>query len=547
MQTFSQQINALDWFVFLVYLGLVYGFGLYMSRKEETATDFFLAGRRLPWYAVALSLFATNISSGSLVGLAGDGYRVGFAVSTLEWGALLTLSLLAFVYLPYYQRRSVTTMPEFLELRYNLATRLLFGGIVLLFDLLIVMPFVLYTGALVLQVMFGVPLFWGVVGIAVLTGIYTTWGGLAAVVWTDVVQAFFIVAGGVIVTFFGLKEIGGFGALMAQAPDKLHVVLPASHPEYPFPATMIGGYFLISVYYWCHNQTIVQRALGARTEWDARMGTIATCFIKLFLPFILVLPGIIAFVLFPKLDAADKALPVLVREVVPAGFSGLIVSSVIAALMSTASSTINSWGTILTNDFYHRLIDRKAGSRRLILIGRLASVFFLAVCVLRTLLLRETGSILQFLLNGLAYISCPVIVIFASGVFWRRATPAAALTTFFTAPAICYAAQNMRAIFGWGPSQTTAVYWLPIAVGVTAVVMVLVSLVTRPKESSALEGLLWSRADTLNFERGLFQRRDVDGTDGAAPLSERISFWKDHRVMGVVALLIMVLLIWWFR
>ena len=259
-----------DWLVFGSYLAIVFGFGIYMSRREGTPDNFFLAGRRLPWYAIALSLFATNISSGSLVGLAGDGYRVGLAVGTLEWGSLLGLFLLAFVFVPYYQRSSISTTPQLLELRYNVTARLLFSGAVIFFEMAIFMPFLFYTGGLAIEVLFGVPLEHSVVAIAIFVGVYTTFGGLGAVVWTDVVQGLFMMAGAMIVTVLGLVKVGGIDSLVDAAREKMHVCLPADHPEYLFPATMVGGYFLVTVYFWCQNQTIVQRVLGARTEWDDR-------------------------------------------------------------------------------------------------------------------------------------------------------------------------------------------------------------------------------------------------------------------------------------
>ena len=545
------QTNWLDWFVFLLYLVGVFGFGLYksgrISRKGETFTDFFLAGRRLPWYAIGFSLYASNISSGSLVGLAGDGYRVGMAVGWLEWHALFSLILLTFVFLPYYQRRSVTTMPEFLELRYNVGARTLFAIAILLFEMVIGMPFLLYTGGLVIEVMFGVPLVWSILAIAVFVGVYTTVGGLGAVVWTDFVQATFMLVGGVVVTGLGLREIGGFDILMAQASEKMHVVLPANHPEYPFPAAAIGGYFLVGIYYWCQNQTIVQRTLGARTEWDARMGAIAACFVKLIQPFLLVLPGVIAFVLFPHLDAADKAFPTLVNEVVPAGLSGLIIAAMVAALMSSADSVINSWGTLFTYDIYRRLIDKGSGPRRLVLVGRLATVFLLSIAVIRAPMLRENESILQFFLNALAYITTPILVLFAVGIFWRRATSAAAVVTILTAPAVCYVAQDMRALTGWRPHQTSIVYWLPMAVAVSVLIVIIVSLFTKTKEPALLKGLIWTRQDTLTFGMELLQRRDAEyaGTPGG-PVG-RLTIWKDYRLMGFFSLLLMAVLVWWLR
>lgn len=541
------QANWIDWGVIPVYLIGVFAFGLYMSRREKTSTDFFLAGRKLPWYAISLSLFATNISSGSFLGLAGDAYRNGLAVGTLEWGAILGLILLAFVFLPYYQKRSVYTMPEFMEHRYNLPVRLLFSGAVLIFEILINIPFLLFAGGLAIEVMFNIDRTWAIIAIAIFVATYTTIGGLGAVVWTDVIQGCFMIAGGAVVTIYGLYAIGGIDELMNQAADKMHVCLPADHPEYPFPATMIGGYFLVTIYYWCQNQTMVQRTLGARTEWDARMGTIAACFIKLLLPFIIVLPGIIAFVHFPDLESADKALPTLIKTVVPVGVSGLMIAAVIASLMSSADSALNAWATMFTYDFYRRLFDRNASQARLIAVGRLTIIFVIVATVIRTLLLKDTASILQFLLNGLAYISCPIVVIFLVGILWSRATSAAALATMITSPITCYYTQNMKTTFGWGFDQTSIVYWLPVAVGVSILVLIIVSLCSKPKSPEQLDGLIWKPADTLAFGTHLLIRLDTENDGKIVAENKRLAFWKDYRLFAGIVFLLMIVIIWLLR
>lgn len=536
------ETNWIDWLVFISYNAIVFSFGIYMSRREETPLDYFLAGRRLPWYAVMLSLFATNISSGSLIGLAGDGFRYGMAVGTLEWGAILCLLMLTFIFLPYYQRHGVYTMPEFMERRYNLAVRTLFSAAVLLFEVIVNIPFIFFAGGLALEVMFGVPLVSGIIAIGVFVGVYTVFGGLSAVIWTDVLQSALMITGGIIVTVLGLHAIGGIDALFTAAADKMHVGLPADHPAYPFPATMIGGYFIISIYYWCQNQTMVQRALGARSHWDSRMGAVAACFIKLILPFILVLPGIIALVLFSDLKEADKALPLLINKVVPTGLSGLLFAAVAAALMSSADSSLNSWSTLFTIDFYHRLIDRHASPRRLILVGRLATVAVLVAVVIRAPMLRGNESILQFLLHGLAYISAPVSVIFLLGIFWRRSTPWAAFLTLLVSPVFCYFSSNLpRFIKGAGELSITS--WLPIATALTALFMVAASLVTRPKPAASLEGFIWSREDTLLMNQAVFQKFQEAG-DNPLPAAARYRFWMDYRLVGALAFALMVLLIW---
>ena len=522
--------HLIDWIVFSIYLATVFAFGLYMSRREESSTDFFLAGRGLPWYAIAVSLFASNISSGSLVALAGDAYRFGMAVSTLEWGAIVCLTLLVFVFLPFYRRTSVFTTPEFLEKRYGPVARMLFAATALAVELWVYMPYMFYAGGLFLESLFGMPFVWSVVGIAAFVGIYTTIGGLGAVVWTDVIQGALMIAGGLTVTVLALNEIGGWSEFREQVPDgHLSVCLPADHAAYPFPATMIGGYLMVSIYYWCQNQTIVQRTLAGRSEWDSRMGAIGACYVKLLLPFVLVLPGVLAVVLLPDLGVgaeADKALPKLIEAVVPTGLMGLIMAAMIASLMSSADSGLNSLATIITNDFYHRWLDKQASEARLVLVGRIASVAILVIAVIRALTMEENPSLMQFLQVGLAYVAAPIIVVFLGGLLWRGATSTAAVTTLLAAPGVCLASQSAGMWIPWWP--THVVYWLPIAVGILAAILVVVSLFTTRKTAAELDGLIWTpriAASESDCHRGI----------------------RDYRLWAVLALALMAAEIWWLR
>ena len=520
----------IDWIVFGVYLIAVFAFGLYMSRREESSTDFFLAGRGLPWYAIALSLFASNISSGSLVGLAGDAYRYGMAVGTLEWGAIICLSLLAFVFLPYYRSTAVFTTPEFLERRYGPTARMLFATTAMAVELWVYMPYMFYAGGLFLESLFGLPFAWSVIGIAVFVGVYTTIGGLGAVVWTDVLQGILMLAGGLTVTGLALGEIGGWTSFRAQVPEgHLSVCQPVDHPAYPFPATMIGGYLMVSIYYWCQNQTIVQRSLAGRSEWDARMGAIGACYVKLLLPFVLVLPGVLAVVLIPDLGSgaeADKALPKLIEAVVPTGLMGLIMAAMIASLMSSADSGLNSLATIFTNDFYHRWFDKQATEQRLVLVGRVASVAILVIAVTRALTMQENPSLMQFLQVGIAYVAAPVIVVFIGGLFWRGATSAAAVSTLLISPGVCLACQSGHKWISWWP--THVVYWLPLAVAILSMVLVGISLCTSQKSAAELAGLIWSPQTAT---------QDPDRRRGI----------RDYRLWAGLAIILMVAEIWWLR
>lgn len=538
---------SLDFIAFGVYLLVVFSFGIYMSGREETASDFFLAGRKLPWYAIAMSLFASNISSGSAVALAGDAYRHGIAVSTLEWGAILGLVILTFVFLPYYRRTGVYTTPEFLEMRYGPTARMLFAVTVLAVEVTVYLPFILYAGGLFLGVMFDFPFIWSVIGIAIFVGAYTTYGGLAAVVWTDVLQGALTIIGGATITILGLVKIGGFSAFARQVPEgHLHVWLPADHPAYPFPATLIGGYFLITVYYWCQNQTIVQRTFAGRSEWDSRMGAIGACYIKLILPFVLVLPGVIAAVLIPDLGVgkeADQALPLLIKSVAPSGPMGLIMAAMVASLLLSADSSLNSLATIFTNDFYRRWIDPHAAEKRLVLVGRLSSIAILVLTSFRALTLKETPSLMQFLQVGLAYLAAPVVVVFAAGIFWRGATSAAAVTTLIASPFVCFTCQSASNWIHWWPQHL--VYWMPIAVGLLSFVLLCVSLITHRKTESELAGVIWSPQESLFFSRSKAEASSMLMHNADSLLS--ISTLYDPRLWASVAIGIMVAEIYLLR
>ena len=535
--------NWVDWTLFSAYLIVIFAFGLYMSRRESSASVFFLAGRRLPWYAIAISLFASNISSGSLVGLAGDAYRYGMAVSALEWGAILGLLLLTFVYLPHYRTLGVFTTPEFLEKRYNPGTRCVFALTVIAVEILVYMPFVFYAGAMFMNTLFGFSAQWSIVGIAAFVGIYTTLGGLGAVVWTDVLQGILMVIGGTVVVVLAIGEIGGLTALEQQVPTgHFSIDLPADHVAYPFPWALLGGYFLVTIYYWCHNQTIVQRTFAARTDWDASMGAIGACYIKLIMPFIIVLPGILAAILLPDLENSDQAFPLLIQRVVPSGLMGLIMATMVASLMSSADSGLNSLATIFTNDFYRRWIDPQASDRTLVLVGRLSSVAILLAIVARALTM-QVDSLMQFFQVGLAYLAAPVILVFGAGLFWRRATPTAAFATFLVSPFVCYTCQIGHTWWPWWP--TSMIFWMLAAVGILFLFLVVVSLATTAKSSADLRGLIWDPKRAFASQQPIAKAAAGQPTDQVHAPNPSARIWTDHRLWAGLALVLMLLEMWW--
>jgi len=265
-------LSLFDIVIFVGYFAAVVTFGVMVARKEKrTSREYFLAGDRLPWYVIGASLTASNISAEHFVGMIGSAYAVGLVVANMEWGNWYTYSLLVWVFLPYYMRSGLFTMPEFLERRYNRTCRYIYAVTTLVTYITAFIAAILYAGSLVLQALFGIPLVYGILLLAVSTSIYTVYGGLLSVAWTDFVQFIVLFTGGAIITMLGLEQVGGFSTLLTELPEKFFVYLPANHPQFPFVG-MVGTVLSSSMWYVCTNQFLVHCCLGARSEWDARMG-----------------------------------------------------------------------------------------------------------------------------------------------------------------------------------------------------------------------------------------------------------------------------------
>lgn len=349
------RFSPIDLTIFVLYFVGIVAQGVWLARREKaTSRDYFLAGDRLPWYAIGASVLASNISSEHFVGMVGWAYVHGMVIANFEWGAWLTWSLALWFFLPYYLRGRISTMPEFLERRYGSACRYLLSITSIITYVTALEGGVLYAGAKALQVFFGMELHWGVLVLAVATALYTIGGGLLSVVWTDAVQCLIFLVGGAVVSILGLAKVGGLGALMQQLPEQFHIY-HLSHEKCPILAYYICSLF-VGAYYISSNQFMIQRCLGARSDWDGRMGLLFSNYLKLFMPFIVVLPGIIAFKLFPGMRDPDQAYPTLVSQVLSPGLVGLIMAALAAAIMSTLSSAANSASTLLTLDILRPLL-----------------------------------------------------------------------------------------------------------------------------------------------------------------------------------------------
>src|SRR5438132_8769926 len=433
-------LAPVDLVIIGIYFLVVFAIGFYFARKERTSTDYFLAGRDIGWFAIGASLFVSNISTEHFIGLAGSGATSGLAVGHFEWLACLILLILGWVFVPFYLRSNVFTMPEFLERRFNRNCAVYLASISIIAYVFTKISVHLYAAAVVLERVVGWSPLTAAVVLVVATGIYTIAGGLAAVIYTDLVQTLILIAGAVILTFVGLDRVGGFAGLRAAVPTNyFHMIKPMTDSEFPWTGIFFGAPIL-GIWYWCTDQVIVQRVLSARDEGHAKAGTIFAGFLKILPVFILVLPGLIAFALYPQLfkiengqvTNGDIAYPTLVVNLLPRGLVGLMIAALLAALMGAMSAVFNSASTMVTLDFYQKLRPA-ASERQLVNFGRLATAIMVILGILWVPFIRLLSAQLYIYLQSVQpYISPPIAVCFIFGILWPRVNGAGAISSLLT-------------------------------------------------------------------------------------------------------------------
>lgn len=488
--------SSLDRVVFATYLVINVAIGLWVSRRRDSGTrGYFLAGEELPWYAIGGSIIAANISTEHFIGMAGAAYSIGFVVAQWEWGNWFTLSVLLWIFLPYYLRGGVYTMPEFLERRFNKTCRYLFACASLVLWITAQMAVVILAGAKALNGMFGIDPIYTTIGLAVLAGSYTIYGGLKAVAWTDFIQFVMLMLGGAIVAFAGVAKTGGLMALMHSEPHKFKIIYPATDPNYPWFG-VFTLFLSIGIWYNCTNQFIVQRCLGARTEWDAKMGVIFAGFMKLAIPFLVVIPGIVAFKLFPGLKDPDEAYPRLVREVVPSGLAGIVMAGIASALLSHLASVLNSSSTVFTMDLYRPLIKPDASERHLVRVGGWSSLLILLLAVGLAIRMSHSNYGVFYLIQDVgAWVAAPISVVFLLGILWKRATPAAATTVLlfgfpYTALVQYVLFPHLAVLRPYNNYlNRTFLVWVSCIV-----VMTVVSFFTTPSPAEVVDDIVWKKS-----------------------------------------------------
>src|SRR5205823_6128461 len=426
-------LTGVDIAVIAVYFVVIFAIGFYFARKERTSTDYFLASRNVGWFAIGASLFVSNISTEHFIGLAGSGATSGLAVGHFEWLACLILLILGWVFVPFYLRSNVFTMPEFLERRFSRSCAVYLAAISILAYVFTKISVHLYAAAIVLERVVGWSPLTAAVILVVATGIYTIAGGLAAVIYTDTVQTLILITGAVALTLIGLDKVGGIGHLRTMVPDSyFHMMKPVSDPQFPWTGIFFGAPIL-GIWYWCTDQVIVQRVLSARDEGHAKAGTIFAGFLKILPVFMLVLPGIIAFALFPdQVKKPDFAYPTLVLNLLPVGLVGLVMAALLAAVMGAMSSVFNSASTLVTLDFYKKLRPL-ATERQLVNFGRIATGLMVLLGLLWVPFIHYISSQLYIYLQSVqAYISPPISACFILGILWPRLNGAGAITSLLT-------------------------------------------------------------------------------------------------------------------
>lgn len=474
-------IGIFDSVIIFLSLALVIGAVLRAAGKKQTDTEYFLAGRDLRWPFIGMSLLASNISAEHVVGLAGDGYRVGLVTGGFEWMAAWCLIILASLFAPLYLRSRIYTIPEFLERRFGWGLRAFLSGNLLVMNVLTKNAIDLWAGSLLLVLLFGWNQTAVMIVLSVFTALYTMKGGLRAVVYADMVQGTWLIVSSVVLTVVGLAAVGGWGGLAARVdPALLHMVKPPDS-ELPITGFLIGNLFG-GMFYWCMDQTNVQRVLGARSVDQGQKGAIFAGFLKLLIPFILVLPGVIAHALYPNLPKADMAYPRLVSELLPVGLRGLVLAGLIAILMSSMSACYNASATLVVRDFFMR---RNPGlsDRRQVAIGRRITVLMALLGVLAAPLVGLSVTIWHYLQVLSAYLGVPLGAVIFVGLLWKRGNTAGAITggtAGFALGLFLFLDQTL----GWGlashPYLTSFLHRSILVWFFAAITMVVVSLLTAP-------------------------------------------------------------------
>ncbi|MDT0676225.1 sodium/sugar symporter [Autumnicola musiva] len=462
------EFELLDQIVFAAYALMIIGIGLWVSRgKGETSEDYFLASKSLPWWAIGASLIAANISAEQFIGMSGSGFAIGLAIASYEWMAAITLLVVGKFFLPIFIEKKLYTIPEFVEVRYSKNLKTILAVFWLCLFVFVNLTSVLYLGATALDTIIGTGdgsiFIESIIGLALFAAAYSLYGGLSAVAWTDVVQVVLLIIGGLITTFIALSHVSESGGIIdgmvtvyEQVPEKFSMILEKGEIltpngkdawwDLPGLAVLVGGMWVANLYYWGFNQYIIQRTLAAKSLQESQKGIVLAGFLKLLIPLIVVIPGIIAFVMNTDAggniaqgvtDASffsgtgtiinDNASPWLIKEFVPAGLKGLVVAALAAAIVSSVASMLNSTATIFTMDIYKPFFQKNKSEKGLVTVGRISATLALIIAIILAPQLKSLGQVFQYIQEYTGVVSPGILAVFMLGLFWKKTTNKAAI------------------------------------------------------------------------------------------------------------------------
>jgi len=453
------QFDLLDYLVFIGYILVIVSLGLWVSREEKghqkDSKDYFLASKALPWWAIGASLIAANISAEQFIGMSGSGFAIGLAIASYEWMAALTLLIVGKFFLPVFIEKQLYTIPEFIEKRFSTDLKTILAVFWVALFIFVNLTSVLFLGGKAIDTILGNGdghlIIYAILGLAFIAAAYSLYGGLSAVAWTDVLQVALLVAGGLITAVVALNHvtpegglIHGFEHIYKHAGDKFHMILKRDNPQFfnlPGIAVLIGGMWVANLYYWGFNQYIIQRALAAKSLREAQRGIAFAGFLKLIIPLLVVIPGIIAYVMFtqpagtaviPGVHEAfakaggginyDKAYPWLISVFVPTGLKGLVLAALTAAIVSSLASMLNSTSTIFTMDIYKPYFNKKASEKKLVSIGRISAFSALMIAIIMAPLLGNIPQMFQYIQEYTGLVSPGILAVFLMGLFWKKTT-----------------------------------------------------------------------------------------------------------------------------
>lgn len=511
-------IATIDLIIIALYFVTVLGIGLYIARRTETGEDLFLGGRTFTYGLIGLSLFASNISSTTLIGLSGAAYSTGVVQSVYEWLSGIPLIIAAVIFIPLYLRAKITTIPEFLELRFDNRSRNFFSIVTIFTSIIVDTAGGLYAGALVLQIFFPDLILWQTcLFLALVAGVYTAFGGLKAVVYTDAIQAVILIIGCSILTYLLFEQLDfSWAKVVASAPEgHFSMVRPIDDKALPWTGLILGVPFL-GFWYWTTNQYIVQRVLGAQDIKHARWGVILAGFLKIIPLFIMVIPGAMAISLIPGLDNPDLVFPTAVMTILPAGLVGLVLAGLISAIMSSVDSTLNSASTLVVVDFV-KPMNPGITDQEIAKYGRITTLILMVIAAVWAPMIREFDGIWVYLQQMFSIIVPPVVVIFLVGVFYKRGNGDGAFWTLIIGTILGVLLFVLGQYGLWNFHYTTNV---GLMVGVCTILFILISQMTDPPSQEKID-LYTFRKELLN--------------DGM----EDLSWYKDYRFHMVLLIILM--------